>query len=101
LWIEEFKNEKDQRGKPIFTRNTKTKVATEQLKKVHQALDVPGMDMYQEILSGPRSTHGLSKWKCNRPEELLLEKFHKLLTHFGNLVMNKGLPETILLGGTT
>ena len=99
LWIEEFKDEKDQRGKPVFTRNTE-KVATEQLKKVHHASDVPGMDMYQEILPGPRSTHGLSKWKCDRPESPL-EKFHELLAHFGNSGMNKGLADTLTLGGTT
>ncbi len=99
LWIEEFKNERDQRDKPVFTRNTE-KVATEQLKKVHHASDVPGMDMYQEILPGPRSTHGLSKWKCDRPESPL-EKFHELLAHFGNSGMNKTLADTPTLGGTT
>jgi hypothetical protein len=66
LWIEEFKNERDQRDKPVFTRNTE-KVETKQLKKVHHASNVPGMNMYQEILPGPRLTHGSSKWKCNRP----------------------------------
>jgi hypothetical protein len=70
------------------------------LKKVHHALDVPGMDMYQEILPGPRSTQGLLKWKCDRPKSPL-EKFHELLAHFGNLGMNKGLADTLMLGGTT
>jgi hypothetical protein len=98
LWIEEFKNQMDQSGRPVFTSNTK-KVTTEQLKKVHHASDVPGMDMYQEILPGPRSTHGLSKWKCDRPE-LPLEKFHELLAHFGNSAMSKGLSDTLTLGGT-
>ncbi len=49
----EFKNAKDQRGKTVFTRNTK-KVAIEQLKKVHHASNVPGMDMYQKIVPGSR-----------------------------------------------
>jgi hypothetical protein len=70
LWIEEFKNERDQRDKAVFTLNTE-KVATEQLKKVHHASDVPGMNMYQEILPGPSLTHGLSKWKWDRPESPL------------------------------
>ncbi len=39
LWNKEFKNERDQRGKPVFTRNM-GKVATEQLKKVHHASNV-------------------------------------------------------------
>ncbi len=99
FWIEEFKNEKDQSGKPVFPQNTK-KVAAKQLKKVHHASDVPGMDMYQEILPGPRLTHGLSKWKCNRPRSPL-ETFHELLAHFGNSGMNKILGDTLTLGGTT
>jgi hypothetical protein len=96
-WVEDFKNEKDQRGKPVFTRNTE-KVATEQLKKVHHTSD-PDMDMYQKIPPGPRSTHGLSKWKCDRPESPL-EFFHGLLAHFGNSGMNKRLSDTLTLGGT-
>jgi hypothetical protein len=89
LLIEEFKDSKDPAsGKPVFTRNTE-KVATEQLRKVHHASDILGMDMHQEILPGPRSTHGLSKWKCDRPE-LPLETFHELLlAHFGNSGMNE------------
>jgi hypothetical protein len=100
LWIEEFKDEKDQSGKPVFTRNT-GKFATYQLKKVHHASDVPGMNMYQEILPGPRSTHGLSKWKCDRPPESPLETFQELLTHFGDSCLNKILASALLLGGTT
>jgi hypothetical protein len=92
-------NEKDQSGKPVFTQNTK-RVPTEQLKKVHHASDVPGMDMYQEILPGPRSTHGLSKWKCDRPKSPL-EKLLELLAHFGNSGMNKGLSDSLTLGDTT
>jgi hypothetical protein len=99
LWIEEFKNDKDQSGRPVFTQNTK-KVATEQLKKVHHASDVPGMDMYQAILPDLRSTHGVLKWKCDRPKSPL-EKFHELLAHFGNSGMNKGQSDTLTLGGTT
>jgi hypothetical protein len=99
LWIEEFRNQKDQSERPVFTRNTE-KVATEQLKKVHHSSDIPGMDMYQEILPGPRSTHGLSKWRCDRPESPL-EKFHELLAHFGNSGMNRVLADTLTLGGTT
>jgi hypothetical protein len=99
LWIDEFENAKDQTGKTVFTRNTK-KVATEQLKKVHNASNVPGMDMYQEIVPGPRSTHDSLKWKCDRPESPL-EKFHELLAHFGNSGMNRGLCDTLTLGGTT
>ena len=99
LWMEEFKDSKDISGKPVFTRNTE-KVTTEQLKKVHHASDVPGMDMYQKIPPGPRSTHGLPKWKCDRPESPL-EKFHELLAHFGNSGMNRKLADTLTLGGTT
>jgi hypothetical protein len=58
------------------------------------------MDMYQKIPPGKRSTHGLSKWKCTRPESPL-EKFHELLAHFGNSGMNQGLADTLTLGGTT
>jgi hypothetical protein len=99
LWIEEFKNRSDQTGKPVHTCNTK-KVVTKQLKKVHHASDLPGMNMYQEILLGPRSPHGLSKWRCDRPESPL-EKFHELLAHFGNSGMNPELSDTLTLGGTT
>jgi hypothetical protein len=98
-WIQDFKNETDESGKPVFTRNTE-KVATEQLKKVQHTADVPGLDMYQEIPPGPRSTHGLSKWKCDRPESPL-ESFHGLLAHFGNSGMNVRLGDTLTLGGTT
>jgi hypothetical protein len=98
-WIDEFRDECDQSGKAIFARNTE-KVATEQLKKVHHSSDVPGMDMCQEIPPGPRSTHGLSKWKSDRPESAL-EKFHELLAHYGNLGTNKKLADILTLGGTT
>ena len=99
LWIDEFRNAEDQTGKPVFTRKTE-KVATEQLKKVHHASDTPSMDMYQELPPGPRSTHGLSKWRCDRPESCL-EKFHEMLAHYGNSGMNKGLADDLTLGGTT
>jgi hypothetical protein len=99
LWIQEFKNSFDKTGKSVFTRNTE-KVATEQLRKVHHASDVPGMEMHQEILPGKRSTHGLSKWRCDRPESPL-KKFHKLLVHFGNSGMNPELSDILELGGTT
>jgi hypothetical protein len=56
--------------------------------------------MYQQIPPGPRSTHGLSKWKCDRPESLL-EKFHELMAHFGNTGIEKELADTLTLGGTT
>ena len=98
-WIQNFKNEKDQSGKPVFTRNTE-KVATEQLKKVQHTSDVPGLDMYQEIPPGPRSTHKLSKRKCDRPESPL-EWFHGLLANFGNSGMRARLSDTLTLGGTT
>jgi hypothetical protein len=100
FWIEEFKDSKDPAsGKPAFTRNTE-KVATEQLKNVHHASDVLGMDMHQEIPPGPRSTHGLSKWRCDRPESPL-KTFHELLAHFGNSGMNKHPSDTLTLGGAT
>jgi hypothetical protein len=99
LWIAEYKSAVDQAGKSVFSRNTE-KVATEQLKKVHLSSDVQGMNMYQEILPGKRSTHGLSKWRCDRPESPL-EKFHELLAHFGNSGMNPELADTLTLGGTT
>jgi hypothetical protein len=54
------KCERDESNKPVFTWNME-KVATKQLKKVHHAFDVPGMNMSQEILPGPRLTHSLSK----------------------------------------
>jgi hypothetical protein len=43
---------------------------------------------------GPRSTHGLSEWKCDQPE-LPLEKCHELLAHFGNSGMNKHLSDIL------
>ena len=98
LWIQEYKDATDQKGKSIFTRNTE-KVATEQLKKVEHVTDVENTEMYQEIPPGPRSTHGLSKWKCDRPESPL-EKFHELMAHFGNTGMSKQLADTLTLGGT-
>jgi hypothetical protein len=98
LWIVEFKDECDQSGRSVFSRNTE-KVATEQLKKVHHSSDVPGMNMYQEILPGKRSTHGLSKWRCDRPESPL-ENFHEYLAHFGNTGMHPILADTLTLGGT-
>jgi hypothetical protein len=88
----------DKTSKSVFTRNTE-KVATKQLKKVHHASDVPGMEMCQEILPGKRSTHGLSKWRYGRPESPL-EKFHELLAHFGNSGMNPELSNILELGGT-
>jgi hypothetical protein len=97
-WIIDFKDAQDQSGKPVFTRNTE-KVATEQLKKVQHTSDVPGLAMYQEIPPGPRSTHGLSKWKCDRPESSL-ELFHGLMANYGNSGMNKRLADTLILGGT-
>jgi hypothetical protein len=51
-----IQNEKDQSGKRVFTQNTE-KVTTEQLKKVHHASDVPGMDMYQEISCQAQDWH--------------------------------------------
>jgi hypothetical protein len=76
LWIEEFKDSKDPAsGKPAFTRS---------------------MDMHQEIPPGPRSTHGLWKWRCDRPESPL-KKFHELLAHFGNSGMNKHPSDTLSL----
>jgi hypothetical protein len=99
LWIQEFKNSFDKTGKSVFTRNTE-KVATEQLKKVHHASDVPGMETHQDTLPGERLTHGLSKWRCDRPE-WPLENFHELLAHFGNSGMNPELSDVLELGGTT
>jgi hypothetical protein len=62
--------------------------------------DVLNLAMYQRIPPGPRSTHGLSKWKCDRPESPALEKFHELMAHFGNTGMEKELADTLTLGGT-
>jgi hypothetical protein len=97
LWIQQFQNSFDQTGKSVFKRNTE-KVATEQLKKVHHASGVPCMEMHQEMLPGKRSTHGLSKWRCDRPE-WPLEKFHELLAHFGNSGMNLELSDILEVGG--
>jgi hypothetical protein len=99
IWLNEFKNATDERGKSVFSKNTE-KVALEQFKKVRHVSDVPNLAMYQRIPPGPRSTHGLSKWKCDRPESPL-EKFHELMAHFGNTGMEKELADTLTLGGTT
>ena len=98
-WLTEFQELTDESGRSVFTRNTQ-KVTKEQLKKVQHVADVPNMKMYQRIPPGPRSTHGLSKWKCDRPESPL-EKFHELMAHFGNTGMHRKLADTLTLGGTT
>jgi hypothetical protein len=54
------------KAKPVFTRNTE-KVATEQ-RKGPTYFGCPRLGDVPEIPPGPRSTHGLSKWKCDRPE---------------------------------
>jgi hypothetical protein len=97
FWIDFSNNERDQRDKPVW--NTE-RIATEQLKKVHHASNVPVMNMFQKFLPGPRLTHGMSKWKFDRPE-LPVEKFHELLAHFGNFGMNKTLANTLTLEDTT
>ena len=66
IWLHEFRNATDERGKSVFSKKTE-KVALEQFKKVRHVSDVPNLEMYQRIPPGPRSTHGLSKWKCDRP----------------------------------
>jgi hypothetical protein len=58
------------------------------------------MEMHQETLPGKRSTHGLSKWRCDRPESPL-GQFHKLLAHFGNSGMNPEFSDILELGGAT
>jgi hypothetical protein len=97
-WIEEFKDGVDIAGRPPFTRNAE-KIATEQLKKAHHASDVPGVSMCQETSPGPRSTHGLSKWKCKRPESPL-EAFHAFLANCGDTGMQCELADTVTLGGS-
>jgi hypothetical protein len=56
--------------------------------------------MYFCLPPGPRSTHGLSKYKCSRPESHL-EKFHEGLAHYANTGMSAQLADTLTLGGTT
>lgn len=100
-WIRKFARKKDVNGRAVFTRETE-KVAKEQLQKVQYVSDAtrPGTtEHYTEIRAGPKSTHGLPKYKSMLPESLL-EKFHELLAHFGNTGMRAELADVLCLRGT-
>ena len=97
-WMHAYKDRSDTNGRPVFTKNTE-KATNEQMKKVHYVSDNPDGHYYQEIPPGPRTTHGLSKWKTDRPESPL-EKFHEILAHFANSGMKPELADALTLGGT-
>lgn len=97
-WIHDYKDRCDANGRPVFTKNTE-KATNEQMKKVQYVSDSPDGQYYQEIPCGPRTTHGLSKWKTDRPESPL-EKFHEILAHFANSGMKPELADALTLGGT-
>ena len=99
-WISKYSSMKDSRGRSVFTRETE-KVAKEQLTKVEYVCDIqqPGSETYREIKPGPRSQHGLSKWKTNRPESHL-ENFHEWLAHYANTGMRPELANVLCLRGT-
>ena len=100
-WINKYASESDDAGRAVFTRDT-VKVAEEQFRKVEYVADYvldENDNTYHEIPAGPRSTHGLSKWKTCRPESHL-EKFHELLAHFANSGMRAGLAVVLTLRGT-
>ena len=97
-WIHDYKERCDANGRPVFTKNTE-KATNEQMKKVHYVSDSIDGQYYKEIPCGPRTTHGLSKWKTDRPESPL-EKFHEILAHFANSGMKPELADALTLGGT-
>jgi hypothetical protein len=97
LWIQRWLSAIDFAGRPVFTQNTE-KIALEQLKKVEHVADSSFMEHYEEIPPGPRSTHGLSKWRSNRPESQL-EGDHLDLAHYANGGMRKELADALTLGG--
>jgi hypothetical protein len=97
LWILKYNNAKDLNGRAVFTRNTE-KVTREQMTKVKYVCDNPDIDYYQKIPAGPRTTHGLPKWRSNRSESAL-EKAHEAQAHYGNTGMKPELFDVITLRG--
>jgi hypothetical protein len=58
-----------------------------------------GVEMYQEIKPGPRSTHGLSKWISSNPGPAL-ESWHGRFANFWNTGMAAGLSDCLHLKRT-
>lgn len=98
MWIVNWDTYSDSHGRHVFTKTT-TKVANDQMNKVKHVSDLEGHIYYQEIPAGPQSTHGLSRWRSDRPESPL-EKFHEILAHFANSGMKAELADALMLGGT-
>jgi hypothetical protein len=61
-WIVEWKGKTDDTGCSVFSHKTENTTTKDQFSKVDIVSYVPGLPMYQQILPGPRSTHGLPKW---------------------------------------
>jgi hypothetical protein len=97
-WVKSFKDERDEDEKAVFSFFTETAVE-EQHDAVDHVADPPGFEMYEEILPGPNSKHGLSQYLSNRLESSL-EKFHEFLAHFGNTGMRPGISDCLNLRGT-
>ena len=98
-WLIKFRRASDSEGRTVFTRDTE-KTTMEQYQKVQYATDPTDLEMYTRIPPGPRSTHQLSKHLAERPESPL-EKFHELLSHFGNTGTNPELADALCLRGAT
>jgi hypothetical protein len=98
-WLADWEDQVDDDGRPIFPDRRATAAALkEQSKKVQYVRDHPDFVPYREVPAGPRSKHGLSKWKSLRNESHL-EGFHKKVAHFGNTGMAKGLSDCLVYRG--
>ena len=99
-WIERNSKLRDSNGRSVFSRETE-QVAKEQLKKVEYICDLEQNHdrAYQEIRPGPRSQHGLSKWKSHHPESHL-ENWHEYVAHLANSGMRPDLSSCLTMRGT-
>ena len=96
-WVQKYKNTQDEAGRPVFGRTTE-KAANEQKNKVKYAVDPPDVPVYQRIPPPRKAQHDLPTWQSMRPE-LLLEKAHEAMAHFGNTAMRPEIADTLLLAG--
>jgi hypothetical protein len=98
-WTARFTNQKDDDGRHVCSRTTEG-TALEQMNKACHIQDPPDLEMYTEILPGPRTKHGISQWESKRLESKL-EKFHEALAHFANTGMKPSLGDDLTLRGST
>lgn len=96
-WLEKYKGRRDPDGRYLFSRDTE-KTTKEQFSKVCFIQDPPGMDMYEIVPPGPRTSHNLSTKLSKRPEPTL-EKFHELMAHMGNTGQSPDLADALTMRG--